>query len=150
MSRFLITGGSGFVGAALAIRLIGDGHKVRVLDNNWRGPARRLRALADDVEMVQANIRDAEAVRAAARGIERVVHLAAVNGTENFYKHPELVLDVGVRGILNLIDACRAEGIGDLVVASSSEAYQTPPSVPTAVTIEYGVERSPARSAFTK
>ncbi len=50
MSRVLITGGSGFVGAALAIRLIGDGHKVRVLDNNWRGRARRLQAVADDVE----------------------------------------------------------------------------------------------------
>ena len=131
MSHYLITGGSGFVGAALAIRLIGDGHRVRVLDNNWRGRARRLQAVAGDVEMVQADIRDAEAVGGAVRGVERVVHLAAVNGTENFYKYPELVLDVGVRGILNLIDACRAEGVGDLVVASSSEAYQTPPTVPT-------------------
>jgi len=135
VSRYLITGGSGFVGAALAIRLVGDGHRVRVLDNNWRGSARRLRPVATVVEMVEADIRDAAAVRGAVRGVDGVVHLAAVNGTENFYKHPELVLDVGVRGILNLIDACRAEGVGDLVAASSSEAYQTPPSVPTGETV---------------
>jgi dTDP-glucose 4,6-dehydratase/UDP-glucose 4-epimerase len=129
--RYLVTGGSGFLGAALVVRLVRDGHRVRVLDDNSRGRARRLEGVADDVEMVTADIRDAAAVRGAARHIDAVVHLAAVNGTENFYRRPELVLDVGVRGILNVVDACRAEGIGDLVVASSSEVYQSPPAVPT-------------------
>ena len=45
---------------------------------------------------------------------------------------PELVLDVALRGMLNVIDACRTQGIGELVLASSSEVYQTPPVVPTA------------------
>jgi nucleoside-diphosphate-sugar epimerase len=61
-----------------------------------------------------------------------VHHLAFVNGTEFFYSAPELVLDVGVRGMINVIDACRKNGVGKLILASSSEVYQTPPHIPTA------------------
>ena len=65
------------------------------------------------------------------QGIERVVHLAYVNGTEHFYQRPELVLEVAVKGIVNVIDACVSRGVGELVLASSSEVYQSPPRVPT-------------------
>ena len=64
--------------------------------------------------------------------MDEVHHLAFVNGTEFFYSQPELVLDVGVRGMVNVIDACRKNNVGTLVLASSSEVYQTPPKVPTA------------------
>jgi nucleoside-diphosphate-sugar epimerase len=60
-----------------------------------------------------------------------VHHLAFVNGTEFFYNAPDLVLDVGVRGMINVIDACRKQNVGTLVLASSSEVYQTPPKIPT-------------------
>jgi nucleoside-diphosphate-sugar epimerase len=65
------------------------------------------------------------------RGIEEVHHLAYVNGTATFYSAPEFVLDVGVKGMVNVIDACRRQNVGRLVLASSSEVYQTPPQVPT-------------------
>lgn len=131
MKHYLVTGGSGFIGAALVRRLVRDGHRVRVLDDNSRGHTGRLREVLDAVEFLQGDIRDGEAVRQAARGVDGVLHLAAVNGTRHFYEKPELVLEVGVRGMLNVLDACRANAVGDLVVASSSEAYQTPPMVPT-------------------
>ena len=67
----------------------------------------------------------------AVRGVDEVHHLAFVNGTEFFYSAPELVLDVGVKGMINVIDACRATASRNLVLASSSEVYQTPPQVPT-------------------
>ena len=70
-------------------------------------------------------------VEKATQGMDEVHHLAFVNGTEFFYSQPDLVLDVGVRGMVNVIDACRKHGIGTLVLASSSEVYQTPPKVPT-------------------
>ncbi len=131
MTHYLVTGGSGFIGAALVRRLVRDGHKVRVLDDNSRGHTGRLHGVLDAVEFIQGDIRDGEAVRKAVQGVDGVLHLAAVNGTRHFYEKPELVLDVGVRGMLNVLDACRANGVGDLVIASSSEAYQTPPIVPT-------------------
>ncbi|MDA1044523.1 MAG: NAD-dependent epimerase/dehydratase family protein, partial [Verrucomicrobia bacterium] len=71
------------------------------------------------------------AVVRAARGVDSVLHLAFINGTEFFYNRPEIVLDVGVRGMINVLDACRAHRVPELVLASSSEVYQTPPSIPT-------------------
>jgi dTDP-glucose 4,6-dehydratase/UDP-glucose 4-epimerase len=129
--RFLVTGGTGFLGAALVRRLLGAGHRVRVLDNNSRGALRRLADVMGDVEMVEGDVRDGDAVCRAAKGIDFLVHMAAVNGTEFFYSRPELVLDVAVRGMLAVIDACRANGVGELSVASSSEVYQEPSHIPT-------------------
>jgi nucleoside-diphosphate-sugar epimerase len=60
-----------------------------------------------------------------------VCHLAFVNGTEFFYTKPDLVLEVGVKGIVNVLDACRSHKVGRFILASSSEVYQTPPTIPT-------------------
>ncbi len=129
--RILVTGGSGFIGSALVKALVVAGHSVRVLDDHSRGAARRLAGVDKDIEFIQADVRDLAAVQAATHGVDEVHHLAFVNGTEFFYSAPELVLEVGVKGMLNVIDACRAAGVGTLVLASSSEVYQSPPQVPT-------------------
>jgi len=129
--RVLITGGSGFIGSALVKELLKDGCKVRVLDDNSRGAPRRLADVKRDIEFIAGDIRDATVVHSAMRGVDEVHHLAFVNGTEFFYSAPELVLDVGVKGMVNVIDACRAAGVRHLILASSSEVYQSPPRVPT-------------------
>lgn len=131
-TKTLVTGGSGFIGSGLVKALLRAGCSVRVLDDNSRGHARRLKDVAKDIEFIAGDIRDAAAVDAAARGMDEVHHLAFVNGTEFFYNAPDLVLDVGVRGMINVIDACRKQNVGTLVLASSSEVYQTPPKIPTA------------------
>ena len=129
--RILVTGGSGFIGSALVKALVKDGNTVRVLDDNSRGAPRRLEEVKNDIEFIGGDVRDAAAVERAVRGMDEVHHLAFVNGTEFFYSAPELVLDVGVKGMINVIDACRAANVRNLVLASSSEVYQTPPQVPT-------------------
>jgi nucleoside-diphosphate-sugar epimerase len=129
--RILVTGGSGFIGSALVKALLRRGEAVRVLDDHSRGALRRLREVERDVELVHGDIRDAAAVDAAMRGIDEVHHLAFINGTATFYSAPDLVLDVGVKGIVNVIDGCRQHGVGRLILASSSEVYQSPPRVPT-------------------
>ncbi len=120
--KYLVTGGTGFLGAALVKRLLKEGHVVRVLDNNSRGAVRRLTDVQGQYELIVGDVRDGALVTAVTRGMDSVLHLAAVNGTEFFYSAPELVLDVGVRGMLAVLDACRKNDVGDLVVASSSEA----------------------------
>jgi nucleoside-diphosphate-sugar epimerase len=128
---YLVTGGSGFLGSALVRRLVENGARVRVLDNHWRGHPRRLAAVAGRIELVTGDIRDAETTARAVEGVDCVAHLGAINGTRFFYEQPELVIDVAIRGTLNVIDACRRHDVRRLVVASSSEAYQSPDVVPT-------------------
>jgi UDP-glucose 4-epimerase len=134
-TRVVVTGGSGFIGAYLVRRLVRDGWDVAVIDTMVRGEAGRLAEVADDIELFTCDVRDQEALERAFVGAEVVMHLAAINGTENFYKRPELVLDVGLRGALAVVNAGRNAGVPDLVVASSAEVYQTPSVVPTPETI---------------
>lgn len=129
--RYLVTGGTGFIGSAMVRRLLAEGAAVRVLDDGSRGSLRRLAGVLDRVDLVSGDVRDPDVVRRAAEGIDVFCHLAYVNGTEFFYRNPDLVLDVGVKGIVNALDACRTHGIRRFVLASSSEVYQTPPRIPT-------------------
>lgn len=135
MKKTLVTGGLGFLGAPLVRALIERGEAVRVLDNSSRGSLERLGPAAKDAEIIPGDIRDPALVRTSVAGTDRVLHLAFVNGTEYFYKFPAYVLDVGVKGMINVLDSCIQEGVKTLVVASSSEVYQTPPVVPTPETV---------------
>lgn len=129
--KYLVTGGSGFIGAALVRRLLQEGHKIRVLDNNSRGNLRRLKDVISDIDFIEGDICDADTVKKATQGQDAVCHLAYVNGTKFFYTKPETVLEVGVKGMVNVLDACIQHNIPELILASSSEVYQTPPIVPT-------------------
>jgi UDP-glucose 4-epimerase len=133
--RVVVTGGGGFIGAYLVKRLVHDGWEVAVVDSMVRGDASRFAEVAADVDLHTCDVRDQDALERAFVGAEVVMHLAAINGTENFYKQPELVLDVGLRGALAVVNAGRAVGVPDVVVASTAEVYQTPSIVPTPETI---------------
>lgn len=137
--QYLVTGGSGFLGSALVRGLLSQGHKIRVLDDNSRGRMRRLEGVVDDIDFREGDIRDPGTVARAIAGVDCVCHLAFVNGTRFFYEKPELVLEVGVKGMMNVLDGCREHGVRDLVVASSSEVYQTPPAIPTDETVPLSV-----------
>lgn len=127
--RYLVTGGAGFLGSALVKRLVGDGSEVVVLDDMSRGNARRLRGV--NCHLIEGDIRDPDAVLAAMQGCESVVHMAYLQGTQTFYAEPRQVLDVAIRGMLNILTACEQTGCADLLLVSSSEAYQVAPFVPT-------------------
>lgn len=133
--RAVVTGGTGFIGSYLVRRLVNDGWDVGVVDTMVRGDVGRLGDVAQQVELFECDVRDEDGLLRAFNGADVVMHLAAINGTENFYKHPELVLDVGIRGALAVVNAGRRAGVPDLVAASSAEVYQTPATVPTPETI---------------
>ena len=128
--RCLVTGGAGFLGASLVKKLLKKGYLVRVLDNESRGRKSRLSNDLNNIELVIGDIRDPKVVEQAAEGCQSIVHMAFVNGTEFFYSKPELVLEVGVKGMINVLDACRSQQIGDLILISSSEVCQEPPTLP--------------------
>ena len=121
LKTYVVTGGCGFIGSALVRQLLECGHHVRVLDDSSRGATHKLGEAADLVELLTGDIRDPRVVGEAVRGADCVCHLAYINGTEYFYSKPEVVLDVAVKGMSNVLDACIKEGVPELVLASSSE-----------------------------
>ncbi|HYA43119.1 MAG TPA: NAD-dependent epimerase/dehydratase family protein [Syntrophobacteraceae bacterium] len=139
VKSYLVTGGTGFLGSALVRRLISEGHNVRVLDSNLRGNPKRLSDISGNLDLLEGDIRDPATVRSACQGMDSVIHLAYINGTEFFYTRPELVLEVAVSGMMNVLNGCRHAGVQELVLASSSEVYQTPPAIPTDETVPLSV-----------
>lgn len=137
--KYLVTGGAGFIGSALVRRLVRENFAVRILDNDLRGAAARLKDIAGRIEIVRADIRDKKAVDKATRDVDGIIHTAYLNGTKYFYTAPELVLDIGIKGMVNVIDACVREKVKELILLSSSEVYQTPPAVPTAENVPLSI-----------
>ena len=85
----------------------------------------------DEIEFLEGDIRDKKFVEKACKNIDSVCHLAFINGTKFFYELPELVLEVGVKGIMNVIDSCIDNEVPEIILASSSEVYQSPKEIPT-------------------
>jgi nucleoside-diphosphate-sugar epimerase len=139
VSRHLITGGAGFIGSALAHRLVTEGHEVTVLDRFSRGQQRRL---PGGVLTIKGDMRDWWTVHGAVNEAETIWHLAYVQGTQTFYADPKDVIDVALTGIMFLLNAVERCGHKpDLFLVSSSEVYQNPPEgmYPTDETVPLSV-----------
>ena len=100
-------------------------------DDNSRGDPRRLKDVANDIDFITGDIRDAGVGGQGCQGHGRGASPRLRKWHGILYSMPELVLDVGVHGMVNVIDACRHHNVGTLIFASSSEVYQTPQLVPT-------------------
>jgi dTDP-L-rhamnose 4-epimerase len=121
---FLLTGGAGFIGSHLSLELLAQGHHVRVIDSlteQVHGEAEAL--LPDDVELIHADVRDAEALAGALKGVDGVFHLAAEVGVgQSMY---EIARYVGVNnlGTAVLLEQLIHNPVQRLVVASSMSVY---------------------------
>ncbi len=129
--HYLITGGLGFIGSAISNLLIAKGSKVTIFDNLSRGKRKRVLSNNSRVKFINGDIRNFKEVKKSLKNINVVIHLAYVNGTKYFYTRPTEVLDIAVKGIVNIIDGCKERKIKELYLASSSEVYQTPNKIPT-------------------
>ncbi len=131
MKKILITGGAGFIGSHITRHLCTNGFQVTVFDDFSRGSNARLTDLQDNIEIIEGDIRNTDELVRASREIDTMIHLAFVNGTENFYKYPNLVLDVAIEGLISVREAIKKNKIFDVMLASSSEVYQVPNIFPT-------------------
>ena len=128
---FLVTGGTGFIGSNIAKLLVQKNLNVKIFDNNSRGSINKIKNLKKKIKFIKGDIRKKNSLNAALKDTNAVIHLAYINGTKNFYKDPVKVLDVAVKGIVNVIDGCIKNNIRELYLASTSEVYQTPNKIPT-------------------
>ena len=122
MTRYLVTGGSGFIGSHVAAALLARGDQVRVLDNFSTGLRANLAAL-DGAEVVEGDIRSYHIVREAVEGIDFVLHQAALPSVPRSVRDPITTNDVNAVGTLNVLTAARDSGVKRLVYASSSSVY---------------------------
>ena len=129
----VVTGGGGFIGHHLTKRLL-ERSRVLVLDNFVRGSSSRLAKLAsDDLIVKNCDITNYELLASSLEefDVEVIYHLAAINGTGNFYTIPIQIMDVGVLGCYNIIKYASRKNISKTIVASSAEVYQDADIVPT-------------------
>src|SRR3954470_8128277 len=149
MSRYLITGGAGFIGSHRAESLIADGHAVRVLDNFFSGRAENL---PPGVELIRADVTRQEAVSDALEGVDGCFHLAAIASVEFCRKDWLRSHAVNLSGTITVLDEARkaqnrTERVLPVVYASSAAVYgntsQAPISeeTPTDPVNAYGVDK---------
>ena len=119
----LVTGGAGFIGANLVHALVAQGMRVRVYDDLSTGRLGHLEDLLGDVDFVEGDVRDPEAVHAATQGAAVVFHLAAIPSVARSVADPRTSNDVNVTGTVNVLVAARDSGCQRVVFASSSAVY---------------------------
>src|SRR5260221_10204906 len=126
----LVTGGGGFVGSHLVRALVHRGETVRVLDNGLTGGRERIADVLADVEWIEGDIRDADTLRRACRGVEGVFHQAAVPSVPRTIAEPAMTHAINLTGTLNVLVAARQTGIRRGMFASSCAVYGNHPASP--------------------
>lgn len=116
--RVLITGGAGFIGRHLVDAVARDAAEVRIFDDLSTG--QRPEALASNVRLIVGDIRDAEALRAAAVGVDLVIHLAAAVGMQRAHARADEAYDISDRGTATVL---AETGRTPVVLMSSSAVY---------------------------
>jgi CDP-glucose 4,6-dehydratase len=126
LKRALLTGGNGFVASHLARALLERGDAVTVLElAPRRSSGLVLQGIAEEVELVESDLRDAERVEATVSTSEFdvVFHLGAQTLVGPAMADPAATFETNVRGTWTLLEACRRADVAAVVVASSDKAY---------------------------
>src|SRR5438093_2067100 len=120
---YLVTGGAGFIGSHTVELLLERGERVRVLDNFATGKRHYLFPLQDKIELIEGDIRYLNVVQEAVKGVDYVIHLAALPSVQRSIRTPIESNDVNVDGTLNLLIAARDASVRRVVYGASSSAY---------------------------
>ena len=123
MSKFLVTGGAGFIGSHIAGALVRDGNKVVVLDDFSSGRRENLSEIMSKIELIEGDIRDKKAVAKAVSGVDYVLHQAALRSVPKSMLDPQAYNDVNITGILNILQVAKEAKVKRVVFASSSSIY---------------------------
>jgi UDP-N-acetylglucosamine/UDP-N-acetylgalactosamine 4-epimerase len=132
-STFLVTGGAGFIGSHIVEYLLKKGaNKVRVLDNYSTGSPENLIEFKSfpAFEMSEGDIRDLDSCKNAMRGVDYVLHQAALGSVPRSINDPIKTNDVNVSGFLNVLVSGRDQNVKRMIYAASSSTYGDNPALP--------------------
>lgn len=119
--KYLVTGGAGFIGSHISRALLELGHSARIFDNFSSGKRENLHGL--DLEILEGDLRDADAVAKAIKGMDIIFHEAAFVSVPESMEKPQECFDVNVTGTSVLFETARRAGVKRVVVASSAAVY---------------------------
>jgi nucleoside-diphosphate-sugar epimerase len=136
---YLVTGGAGFIGSHLVEELVARSARVRILDNFCSGRWENLTSVADAVEVIEGDVTNLEVVLEASRGVEYVLHHAAIASVARSVQDPIETQRVNVEGTLNVLLGARQAGVKRFVFASSAAIYGNAATLPIS-------ERTPHQS----
>ena len=131
-TKFLVTGGAGFIGSNLVEAILKLGCEVRVLDNFSTGKRENIVEFLDNenFELIEGDIRNLEDCQKACEGVAYVLHQAAWGSVPRSLEFPVLYNEINVKGHLNMMQAARENNIKKFVYASSSSVYGDSPILP--------------------
>lgn len=131
-SRFLVTGGAGFIGSNIVEELLKRGYYVRAIDNFINGKKENIEAFIDNknFEFIKGDIRNLKNCMEACKNIDYVLHQAALGSVPRSIKEPTLSNDINVSGFVNMLYASKENKIKKFVYASSSSVYGDSKSLP--------------------
>jgi nucleoside-diphosphate-sugar epimerase len=130
LSRYLVTGGAGFIGSHIVEELVRRGDSVRVVDNLSTGHLENLTPVSNRIEFHQADIRDLESLRPLFSEVDYVVHLAALVSVERSMQDPAETTQINITGTLNVLIVARDAHVKRVVIASTCAAYGDDPHLP--------------------
>ncbi len=130
MYNYLVTGGAGFIGSHIVDELLHRGERVRVLDNFATGKKENLEQCLDRIELIEGDIRDLDTCRRACRGVDYVLHQAALGSVPRSMEDPLTSHEVNVTGTLHMLLSARDAKVKRFVFAGSSSTYGDHPDLP--------------------
>jgi len=130
MAFYLVTGGAGFIGSHIVEELVKRKEKVRVLDNFSTGKRENIAPFLKEVELIEGDIRDSEIVKEAVKGVDYILHQAALPSVLRSVNDPITTNEVNVLGTLNILMTTKEMGVKRVVYASSSSVYGDTPQLP--------------------
>ena len=138
MSKVLITGGAGFIGSNLTEYLINNNEKVVIIDNFTTGKRENIEAFGKKITVYEGDIKDAALVEKALKGVDAVVHLAAIPSVIESVNNPTKVSDNNIMGTVALFDViAKKSNVKKIVQASSSAIYGDIKEMPIVETAGY-------------
>ena len=128
--HWLVTGGAGFIGSHIVRELIRQGQHVTVLDNLSGGKLENLEPVEDKITFIEADICDFSALLKACKGVDYVLHLAALISVAESVAKPQETAQINVQGTVNVLEAAKQCGVKRVVFSSSAAVYGTRPELP--------------------
>lgn len=123
MSLYLVTGGAGFIGSNIVEELVKKNKNVRVIDSLITGSMDNLKPFLNKIEFIKGDIRDLEFLRKNLKGVDYILHQAALRNVAKSVDDPLLTNDININGTLNLLLASLENKVKRVVYASSSSVY---------------------------